>query len=174
MTDESLAQLPPRPERLTPVVVYASHEVRPEQDVDQTFHPNWHTEQRRREERNIELKRMLLAGTTVAYRSSGRSLEPRVMDGSRCTYVPVTSVDQVLTNDIVFCELQDGDRFYVGLVKSKALHHLDGCFYFFISNLKGVDFWQSLWYDEDDGCCYFTASTDGVDAACSSTSNTAS
>ena len=60
--------------------------------------------------------------------------------------------------------LQDGDRFYVGLVKSKALHHLDGCFYFFISNLKGVDFWQSLWYDEDDGCCYFTASTDGVDA----------
>ena len=137
MTDESLAQLPPRPERLTPVVVYASHEVRPEQDVDQTFHPNWHTEQRRREERNIELKRMLLAGTTVAYRSSGRSLEPRVMDGSRCTYEPVTSVDQVLTNDIVFCEVQYGDRFYAHLVKSKDWHPLDNCFYFWISNLRG-------------------------------------
>ena len=59
---------------------------------------------------------------------------------------------------------KDGDRFYVGLVKSKDWHPSDNCFYFTISNLKGVDFWQSLWYEEDDGCCYFTACTDGVDA----------
>ena len=136
-TPVPLAQLPPPPARPTPVVVYASHEVRPEQDVDQTFHPNWHTEQRRREERNIELKRMLLAGSDVAYRSSGRSLEPRVMEGSRCTYEPVTSVDQVFMNDIVFCEVQDGDRFYAHLVKSKDWHVWDECFYFWISSLKG-------------------------------------
>ena len=118
-------------------MVYGSHEVRPEQDVDQTFHPNWHTEQRRREERNIELKRMLLAGSDVAYRSSGRSLEPRVMNGDRCTFEPVTSVDQVLVDDIVFCEVQYGDRFYVGVVREKRFDGYEDCYYFFIGSIKG-------------------------------------
>ena len=79
---------------------------------------------------------MLLAGSDVAYRSSGRSLEPRVMEGSRCTYEPVTSVDQVVTNDIVFCEVQKGDRFYAHLVSEKEWHRRDKCFYFWISNLR--------------------------------------
>ena len=119
-------------------MVYGSHEVRPVPDVEQTLHPDWFTVERRREMQNIELKRMLLAGNTVAYTNSGWSLEPNISSGDKCTYEPVTSVDQVFTNDIVLCELQDGDRFYVSLVREK-------------------------WYDEDDHCFYFTiASTGGV------------
>ena len=137
-TPVPLDQLPPKPDRPTPVVVvYASHEVRPEQDVDQTLHPDWPTEERRREERNVQLKHMLKAGTTVAYRSSGRSPEPRFMNGERCTYEPVTSVEQGSVEDIVFCEVQYGDRFYAHLVKEKWYDDVDGCYYFTISNLAG-------------------------------------
>ena len=79
------------------------------------------------EERNIELKRMLLAGNTVAYTNSGRSLEPKIYSGDKYTYEPVKCTYGVLENDIVFCELQDGDRFYVGLVRER-------------------------WFDEDEHC----------------------
>ena len=131
-----LSQAPPHPDRPTPVVVYGPHEVRPAQDVDQTLGSDWTTEVRPREERNVELKRMLLAGKSVAYRSSGRSLEPRVYSGDRCSYEPVTSVEQVSVGDVVFCEVQEGDRFYAHLVARKEWHEWVECYYFWISNLK--------------------------------------
>ena len=100
-------------------MVYGDHEVRPEDDFDQTLGHDWLTELDRREERNVELKRMLLEGYTVAYRSSGNSLLPLVASGDRCNYTPVTSETQVLVNDVVFCEVQKGDRFYAHIVARK-------------------------------------------------------
>ena len=137
MGSRSLAVIPPQPERPTPVVVYGPHEVRPEQDVDQTLSWDWTTVVRRREERNVVLKQMLQAGHQVAYRSSGRSLEPRVYSGDRCSYDPVTSAEQVSVDDVVFCEVQEGDRFYAHLVSRKEWHNWDECYYFWISNMKG-------------------------------------
>ena len=81
---------------------------------------------------NIELKRMLLEGYTVAYRSSGNSLLPMVASGDRCTYTPVKLVEEVAVNDVVFCEVQRGDRFYAHLVSKKEYHHRDQCYYFTI------------------------------------------
>ena len=132
-----LAVIPPQPVRPTPVVVYGPHEVRPEQDVDQTLSWDWTIQARRREERNVKLKQLLQSGQPVAYRSNGRSLEPRVFSGDRCSYEPVTSAEQVSVDDVVFCEVQEGDRFYAHLVASKEWHERDGLYYFWISNLKG-------------------------------------
>ena len=86
---------------------------------------------------HIELKRMLLAGNTVAYTNSGRSLEPKIYSGDKCTYEPVKCTYGVLENDIVFCELQDGDRFYVGLVRKKWFDEDEDCYYFTITSTKG-------------------------------------
>ena len=47
----------------------------------------------------------------------------------------MTSADDVNDNDIVFCQVQPGDRFYGHLVSRKWFQ--DGEWYFTISNLKG-------------------------------------
>ena len=80
---------------------------------------------------------MLLKGHTVAYRSSGNSLQPMVASGDRCVYTPVKLDSEVAVRDVVFCEVQDGDRFYAHLVSKKEWNQWDECFYFWISNLKG-------------------------------------
>ena len=138
MSPRAIALLPPKPNRLTPIVVYGFHEVRPEDDFDQTLGHDWITGNGLREERNVELKRMLLQGHAVAYRSSVNSLLPMVASGDRCTYTVVTLAEQVLVNDVVFCEVQEGDRFYAHLVSKKEYHHRDKCYYFTISNMKHV------------------------------------
>ena len=69
--------------------------------------------------RNRSIKEELLKHKTVIYRSSGVSLYPRVSSGDQCTFHPVTDPSDVAENDIVFCEVQPGDRFYNHLVKRK-------------------------------------------------------
>ena len=80
---------------------------------------DWGMEVRLRHERNKLIKEKLLAGETVCYRSSGSSLKPRVKSGDQCTFIPVTEACQVERNDIVFCEVQPGDRFYGHVVKKR-------------------------------------------------------
>ena len=79
-------------------------------DMDWTLDSNWAEEIEKRGARNWLIKAQLLAGHSVAYRSSGSSLWPRVCSGDLCTYNPVTSADEVNENDIVFCEVQEGSR----------------------------------------------------------------
>ena len=97
-------------------------------------------ELRLREVRNGMMKVQLQLGKPVICRSSGWSLYPRVWPNDQCTYEPVTSADEVQEDDIVFCQVQPGDRFYGHLVSRKWFQ--DGEWYFTISNLKG---WSNGW-----------------------------
>ena len=81
------------------------------------------------------IKEQLLSGKPVIYRSSGWSLYPRVHSNDQCHFDPVSSPDEVRHNDVVFCEVQPGDRFFAHLVSRKWLE--DGEWYFTISNMKG-------------------------------------
>ena len=109
-------------------------------DVDWTLVPdNWQMELRLREVRNKLLKEKLLAGETVCYRSSGWSLWPRVSCGDMTTYRPVYSADDVKIDDIVFCEVQPGSRFYAHVVKEKRWDNWDEKYKFTISNINGYE-----------------------------------
>ena len=128
--------IPPKPDRLPLRVLNWSYEITPELDVDWTLCPeDWAKELRLREQRNELIKKQLQLGKPVIYRSSGWSLYPRVWPNDQCTYEPVTSADEVQEDDIVFCQVQPGDRFYGHLVSCKWFQ--DGEWYFTISNLQG-------------------------------------
>ena len=94
-------------------------------------------ELRLREVRNKLIKEKLLAGETVCYRSSGWSLWPRMSCGDMATYLPVRSADEVNIDDIVFCEVQPGSRFYAHVVKEKWWQRNRMKWMFTISNIKG-------------------------------------
>ena len=128
--------IPPMPNRLPPFVLNWPHEITPELDVDWTLCPDdYEKELRLREVRNQMLKEQLQKGKPVIYRSSGWSLWPRVWPNDQCTYAPVTSADDVNMDDIVFCQVQPGNRFYGHVVSDKWFQ--EDKWYFTISNLKG-------------------------------------
>ena len=77
-------------------------------------------ELRLREERNVLIKEQLQLGKPVVYRSSGWSLWPRVWSNDLCSYDPVTSANEVRCGDIVFCQVQPGDRFFCLLYTSPS------------------------------------------------------
>ena len=117
-------------------ILEGRHEARPELDVDWTLCPeDWAKELMFRKVRSDLIKGQLLAGRPVCYRSSGWSLCPRVRSNDQTTYEPVTSADKVQVDDIVFCEVQLGDRFYAHLVKRREWR--GGAWYFTISNAQG-------------------------------------
>ena len=62
------------------------------------------------------LKEKLQAGKSGQFRSSGWSLWPRVHSGDCCIYEPIVDIDKIKPGDIVFCEVQPGNRFYAHLV----------------------------------------------------------
>ena len=130
---------PPRPTRQVPYFILQSHEVRvgDELDTDWTLSRDWTEEQRLREERNQLIKAQLIAGKTVAYRSSGWSLFPRVHSNDLCCYHPVRFDEQVDEGDIVFCNVQPSGYYYAHLVKEKEWHYGDGRWKYWISNLAG-------------------------------------
>ena len=133
--------IPPKPDRAPPFVLNWAHEITPELDVDWTLCPeDVAKELRLRAVRNEMIKEQLQLGKPVIYRSSGWSLCPRVWSNDLCTYEPVTSADEVQEDDIVFCQVQPGDRFYGHLVPRKWFQ--GGEWYFTISNLKG---WSNGW-----------------------------
>ena len=92
-------------------------------------------ELRLRWERNVLIKEQLQLGKPVVYRSSGWSLWPRVWSNDLCSYDPVTSANEVRFGDIVFCQVQPGDRFFAHVVSRKWFEN--GEWYFKISNLTG-------------------------------------
>ena len=123
------------PDRIPPIVNHWSHEVNPENDVDWTLSPDPAKEQSLRHERNKMLKQDLLLGKPVMYRSSGWSLYPRVHPNDQCTYEPVTSANEVNLQDIVFCEVQPGNRLFAHIVTKIEKKGDD--LSFTISNIKG-------------------------------------
>lgn len=60
------------------------------------------------------------------------------------TYRPVKSTDEVNIDDIVFCEVQPGSRFYAHLVKEKWWDTWDEKIKFTISNIN----------DPENGHCH--------------------
>ncbi len=135
------------PTRMPPFVLEGVHEVRPELDVDWTLCPeDWNTELRLRKVRTEMVKEKLLAGKSVCFRSSGNSLWPRVHSNDLVTYTPVTKPEEVQVDDIVFCEVQPGDRFFAHVVKRKEWWDWRECgntpeqggeWFFTISNIRG-------------------------------------
>ena len=47
----------------------------------------------------------LRAGETVSFREGGNSMTPRIKSREKCTYAPVTSMDDVKVGDAVFCKV---------------------------------------------------------------------
>ena len=104
--------------------------------MDWTLCPeDWAKELRLRAQRNELIKEQLKLGKPMIYRSSGWSLYPRVHSNDMCFYDPVMYADEVNENDIVFCQVQPGDRFFAHVVSRKWFQN--GEWYFTISNLKG-------------------------------------
>ena len=100
------------PTRPPPPTIFRAHEVHPEDEDDWTLNPALGDEMELREMRNHMMKDMLLAGRSVQYRSTGKSLEPFVRSGDVTMWDPVTDHSILVVGDIDFCAVQDGDRFY--------------------------------------------------------------
>ena len=96
---------------------------------------DWDTEIYLRQKRNLLIERQLKSNRTVAYRSSGWSLYPRVHSGDLCIYHPVFSGDDVEPGDIVFCLVQPNNFYYAHLVK--RIEVFGNVETFIISNLAG-------------------------------------
>ena len=73
-----------------------------------------------REVRSRLIKEELMKHKPVINRSSGGSLYPRVNSGDKFTFHPVSDPSEVSEEDIVFCEVQPGNRFYAHMVCKKV------------------------------------------------------
>ena len=127
----------PMPNRVPPhvnLVFDGQHRVH-RHDVDWTLHSDWGIELHRRHERNKLIKAALIEGNTIAFRSSGHSLHPRVRDNDSCSYEPVTDAADIQVHDVVFCEVQPRNLFYAHVVKHIDRFHGHPCFT--IANLRG-------------------------------------
>ena len=98
------------PKRRCPYRIFGAHEVNPEIRGTET-------ENRLRHFRNTMMKMQLQEGLVVQYTASDRSLCPKVQPGNLCLLEPCTSKSDLYVNDIVFCELQPGRRFFVGKIQ---------------------------------------------------------
>ena len=117
------------------LVLPGEHSVPSDFDFDWTLHKDKTIELRRRAERNRLVEEALLEGKTVAFRSSGNSLNPWVFSGDSCTYAPVTEPKELRLHDIVFCQVQPGDRYYAHIIKQ--IVERKGRLRFTLSDLKG-------------------------------------
>ena len=70
---------------------------------------------------------------------------PPMSSNDITTYVPVSSVESVQIDDIVFCEVQPGSRFYAHLAKDKSWANEE--WYFTISGINGNQSgWCRIWH----------------------------
>ena len=114
-------------------------------DYDWTLSRDWNKEKPLRDERNQIIKKMLLAGKTVAYRQSGWSMHPKIHSNDLCSYLPVRFDESVNEGDTVFCQPQPNDYFYAHIVKEKDWDRANHCYRYWISNLKGrINGWCHL------------------------------
>ena len=72
------------------------------------------TENTRRRQRDLNVKRDLQQGKPVAYKSSGWSMYPHIYSDDACQYTPVTKDSEVQKGDVVYCEV--GKYFYAHYV----------------------------------------------------------
>jgi sRNA-binding protein len=56
----------------------------------------------------------LAAGETVSFREGGNSMTPRIKSRQKCTYVPVSSMDDIAVGDAVFCKV--GSSYFTHLI----------------------------------------------------------
>ena len=110
------------PARECPFRLFDAHEIHPDDDVDWTRSQSWDEELKRRDLRNRMIKKQLTEGTSVQYRSTGNSLWPKVKSGDCCILEPVLYPDNLKVNDIVFCEVQWGNRFYAHMILAIQWH----------------------------------------------------
>lgn len=73
----------------------------------------------------------LLSGKTVQFRPKGRSMEPKIKSGQLITVEPISDLDSLQIDDIVFCKVSGA--FYVHLIKNKKFSDKH---YFLIGNNK--------------------------------------
>ena len=127
------------PTRDPPFFLQEAHEVQvgDELDMDWTLVGDWGEEQRLRETRNELIEKMLKQGKTVAYRSSGWSLYPRVHSGDLCCYSPVRFEEQIAQGDIVFCKVQPSGYYYAHLIQTTEWDAASGRTQYWISNMAG-------------------------------------
>lgn len=79
----------------------------------------------------------LKAGETVSFRESGNSMTPRIKHREKCTYAPVTGIDDIQVGDTVFCKV--GSSFFTHLVTGIRDHQVQ------ISNNHGhVNGWTKI------------------------------
>ena len=97
--------------------------------------PDWAAEQRLRRIRNNNIKAQLQEGRTVQYKSSGNSLYPHVHSNDVCMFEPVLYPETIKLNDIVFCEVQPGNRYFAHKVLD--IYRDSGKRYFTIGNQQG-------------------------------------
>ena len=138
----SAAAIPaePMPQRDVPFFIQEAHEVNPGNDLDYdwTLRPHDHDkEMRLRDIRNAMIKELLLEGKSIAYRQSGWSLYPRIHSNDLTYYYAVSADSEVEEGDIVFCQVDPGDRYYAHLVKTKEWHYMRGEWLYTISNMEG-------------------------------------
>ncbi len=86
-------------------------------------------------------KARLKAGETVRFREKGNSMVPKILSRQECTYVPVTSPDEVAEGDVVWCRVKGNH--YTHLVKAKKRE--GDAWRFQIGNNKGgVNGWIGI------------------------------
>ena len=113
----------------------------PRFDVDWTLCDDYSEELRRREQRDRLTINRLQRGQNAYFKSSGRSLEPRVKSGDGCTYVPIRDSD-INLEDIVFCAVQPHNRIFAHRVTKISFCY--GKPFYTIANKSG----------HENGWCY--------------------
>jgi hypothetical protein len=58
----------------------------------------------------------LVAGETVSFRPTGRSMEGKIASGQLCTVMPVTDHERLKVGDIVLCRVNGSE--YLHLIKA--------------------------------------------------------
>ena len=91
-----------------------------------------------RDLRSQKIEEVLSQGKTVAYRSSGWSLWPRVHSGDLCCYLPARAEEQVVMDDIVLCKVQPYEYYCAHLIHSIEWGEAQGTNTCWTSNLKGT------------------------------------
>ena len=95
---------------------------------------SWKEELKLRKVRNCMVRDMLLSGRSAQFRSSGNSLYPLVRSGDVSMWEPVSDHDTLELGDVVFCQVQEGDRFYAHMIQ-KIEYWKDGSRYWLIGNM---------------------------------------
>ena len=84
------------------------------------------------------IKLQLLRDNSVQFVYGGKSSHPVVNSGDGCVVVPVDDHHELIVGDIVFCEVQLGNKILVQKILYTCFWHQTGCIspkrYFYVGN----------------------------------------